>query len=97
MNKNAIKLIDLWQLPRKEVFQSSVVDDKSLEILMRIEQMMQRLAVMGDDEQRSLWIEVLRGAPEEWRDYEEVKENEEVNSYEEYLSYWREMCTAPHS
>ncbi len=91
MNNNAIKLIDLWQLPRKEVFQSSVVDDKSLEILMRIEQVMQRLAVIGDDEQRSLWIEVLRGAPEEWREYEEVKENEEVSSYEEYLSYWQEM------
>lgn len=35
-----------------------VVDDKSLQVLLRIEQTMRQLEAMGDDEQRSLWVEV---------------------------------------
>lgn len=35
-----------------------VVDDKSLMVLLRIEQTMRQLEAMGDDEQRSLWVEV---------------------------------------
>ena len=34
------------------------VDEKSLTVMLRIEQTMRRLEAMGDDEQRSLWIEV---------------------------------------
>jgi len=35
-----------------------VVDDASLEVMLRIEKTMQRLEVMGDDELRWLWIEL---------------------------------------
>ncbi len=35
-----------------------VVDDAALEVMLRIEKTMQRLEVMGDDEQRWLWIEL---------------------------------------
>ena len=35
-----------------------VVDDKSIQVLLRIEQTMRQLEIMGDDEQRSLWVEV---------------------------------------
>ena len=34
------------------------VDEKSLTVMLRIEQTMHQLEAMGDDEQRSLWIEV---------------------------------------
>ena len=33
-----------------------VADDASLEIMLRIEKIMQRLQVMGDDDRRYLWI-----------------------------------------
>ena len=36
----------------------NVVDDASLEVMLRIEKEMHRLKVMGDDERRSLWIEI---------------------------------------
>ncbi|MBP5423193.1 MAG: hypothetical protein J6Y78_12205, partial [Paludibacteraceae bacterium] len=35
-----------------------VIDDASLEVMLRIEKTMQRLEVMGDDECRRLWIEL---------------------------------------
>ena len=35
-----------------------VVDDKSLEVMLRIEKTMQRLEVMGSDDRRWLWIEL---------------------------------------
>ena len=35
-----------------------IVDENSLTVMLRIEQTMRRLEAMGDDEQRSLWIEV---------------------------------------
>lgn len=35
-----------------------VLDDGALEVMLRIEKIMQRLEVMGDDDQRRLWIEI---------------------------------------
>lgn len=34
----------------------NVVDDASLEVMLRIEKEMHRLKVMGDDERRTLWL-----------------------------------------
>lgn len=36
----------------------NVVDDASLEVMLRIEKEMQRLKVMGSDERRTLWLEI---------------------------------------
>lgn len=36
----------------------NVVDDASLEVMLRIEKEMHRLKVMGDDERRTLWLEI---------------------------------------
>ena len=56
-----LKYYDLWSvlcLDHRNNLNGVVVDDTSLEIMLHIEKTMQRLEVMGDDEQRILWIEI---------------------------------------
>lgn len=51
----------------------TVVDDASLEVMLRIEKTMSRLDVMGDDERRELWIELK--APRKCDREEDADEN----------------------
>lgn len=45
----------------------NIVDNASLEVMLRIEKEMQRLKVMGSDERRSLWLEIhLPGRGYHW-------------------------------
>ena len=60
-----------------------VVDDAALEVMLRIEKTMQRLEVMGDDEQRWLWVEMK--APVKRYRMEEADENG---------NYWYQVFTA---
>lgn len=47
----------------------NVVDDASLEVMLRIEKEMQRLKVMGSDERRTLWLEIhLPGRGYQWEE-----------------------------
>lgn len=56
---------DIERLPECRGLEHLFVDDKSLEVMLRIETTMQRLAVMDNDEQRMLWFEV-QGRRLEW-------------------------------
>ena len=50
---------ELWPLFDLDgALNGNVVDDASLEVMLRIEKEMHRLKVMGDDERRSLWLEI---------------------------------------
>ena len=50
---------ELWPLlVHDRALNGNVVDDASLEVMLRIENEMRRLKVMGDDERRSLWLEI---------------------------------------
>ena len=49
---------NLMYLTHEHHLNGVVVDDAALEVMLRIEKTMQRLEVMGDDEQRWLWIEL---------------------------------------
>ena len=52
-----MQLNDLWgivALPHE--WNGYAVDEKSAEVIVRIKQSISRLAVMGDDERRSLWL-----------------------------------------
>ncbi len=50
---------ELWPLfGLDRALNGNVVDDASLEVMLRIEKEMHRLRGMGDDERRSLWIEI---------------------------------------
>ncbi len=50
---------ELWPLfGLDRALNGNVVNDASLEVMLRIENEMRRLKVMGDDERRSLWLEI---------------------------------------
>lgn len=50
---------ELWPLLSLDrALNGNVVDDASLEVMLRIENEMHRLKVMGDDARRSLWLEI---------------------------------------
>lgn len=50
---------ELWPLlDLDRALNGNVVNDASLEVMLRIENEMRRLKVMGDDERRSLWLEI---------------------------------------
>ncbi|MCQ2336306.1 MAG: hypothetical protein MJ010_03890 [Paludibacteraceae bacterium] len=59
-----------------------VVDDASLEVMLRIEKTLNRLEIMGDDDKRYLWIEI-KAPSKKYRD-EEVDEND---------NYWYVLLT----
>jgi hypothetical protein len=80
-----LKYNDLWRvmcLDHRNNLNGVVVDDASLEIMLHIEKTMQRLEVMGDDEQRVLWIEIKAPA----KKYRE--EDSDANG-----NYWYQLCT----
>ena len=65
-----------------------VVGGDLLERLVGIQRQFERLAVMGDDEYRGFYIEVLRPTPEEWGDAEELIALGEYDSREAFLADW---------
>lgn len=65
-----------------------VVGGCLLERLVGIQRQFERLAVMGDDEYRGFYIEVLRPTPEEWGDAEELIASGEYDSREAFLADW---------
>ena len=47
----------MW-LDHHNSLNGTVVDDASLDVMLRIEKTMSRLDVVGDDDRRQLWIEL---------------------------------------
>jgi hypothetical protein len=74
---------DLMKLGHRFHFNGVVVDDDALEVMLRIEKTMQRLEVMGDDEQRWLWIEMKVPAKRYRFEIADANGN-----------YWYHVCTA---
>lgn len=62
-----------------------VVDNDTLEMLVKLQEQFARLEEMGDDEYRGFYIEFPRPTPEEWGDCEASIADEEYESKEEYL------------
>ena len=76
-------LAELMALAHGHSWNGVVVDDAALEVMLRIEKTMQRLEVMGDDEQRWLWVKIK--APAKRYRWEVADENG---------NYWYQVCTA---
>ena len=87
MNKPQIirytDLGDLMHLTHEHHLNGVVVDDAALEVMLRIEKTMQRLEVMGNDNQRWLWIELK--APGKRNRMEDADANG---------NYWYQVLTA---
>ena len=81
-----LRYSDLWDimcLEHRNHLNGVVVDDAALEVMLCIEKTMQRLEVMGDDEQRWLWVEMK--APAKRYRMEEADKNG---------NYWYQVYTA---
>ena len=66
-----------------------VVDNDTLEMLVKLQEQFARLEEMGDDEYRGFYIELPRPTPEEWGDCEASIVDGEYESKEEYLRDWK--------
>lgn len=68
----------------------AVFNQDTEEIIERIFELVRNVAPCSERGQRELWLKAERGTPEDFDDYEQLKEDEVVNSYEEYLALWKE-------
>lgn len=89
MNKKQLYQPLMRQLAKSGHNNRYVVDGSSRELLLRIKELFDVFAPIGDDYRHGLWIEVPRGKPSDWASFKEVKDwGEEVNTRKEYLQYW---------
>ena len=66
-----------------------VVNGNSRELILKIKNLLDVFAPIGDDLKHGLWIEVPHGKPSDWATFKEVKEwGDEVNTRKEYLELW---------
>ncbi len=77
-------LAQLWQYSSWDLFDGSIADDASLEVMLRIEKAMQRLKVMGDDNRRCVWIRLK--APH--------RKADRYGDADEKDYYWAQLLTA---
>ena len=75
-------LARLWAYGSRDL-NGKIADDKSLEVMLRIEKTMQRLEVMGDDDRRYLWIR-LKAPDKRYR-----RRDADQQGY-----YWAQVLTA---
>lgn len=90
MNKEHLYQPLMRRLPNHGHDNHFIVDGYSQELLLRIRDLMDVFAPIGDDHRHGLWIEVPRGKPSDWATFKEVKEwEEDVKTRKDYLEYWR--------
>lgn len=80
---------DLDALLRKAQAQPVVIDEVVKEKLRHLLEILNVLAICGEDECRELWLEADRGTIEDWGDYEESLSDNEVSNREEFEGLWR--------
>ena len=68
--ENPLLISEFNQLPACRNLEISIVDDKSLDVIMRIKKLLSIFEPMGIDELRYVYIEVVRGTIEDWCTYE---------------------------
>lgn len=65
-----------------------VVENDTLEMLVKLQKQFARLEEMGNDEYRGFYIELPRPTPEEWGDCEASIADGEYDSVEEFIRDW---------
>ena len=79
---------EISRLPESDCFDHTVVDEKSCEVMYRIEALLGKLAPMGMDNMRRLWIETVRGDINDWKTYETWAEDEAEPTEEKWHEDW---------
>lgn len=64
--RNPLLIPELNQPMEECRFRTYILDDRSLSVLLRIEQMLQSISPMGSDECRFLYIEAIKGTFQQW-------------------------------
>ena len=72
--ENPLLISEVNQLPASSNLEVTIVDDKSLVVIERIEKLLSAFEPMGFDELRYVYIEAVRGKIEEWCTYEEYRQ-----------------------
>ncbi|MCL4418450.1 MAG: hypothetical protein M1365_17485, partial [Actinobacteria bacterium] len=65
-----------------------VKDKKCVGKLSEVINQIRMLEVQGEDDLRSIWIDVSRGKISDFGQYEEYFEEESVSNYEEFVELW---------
>ena len=87
--ENPSFISEFSQLPVSHNLEITIVDDKSLEVILRIEKLLSVFEPMGVDELRYVYIEAVRGRIEDWCTYEEYrkKTGERMKSWKKEWRY----------
>ena len=87
--ENPLLISEVNQLPASRNLEVTIVDDKSLEVIERIEKLLSSFEPMGFDELRYVYIEAVRGTIEDWCTYEEYrkKTGERMKSWKKEWRY----------
>ena len=64
--------------------------DRAEEIAWELHKVLSVFEPCGDDDNRSIWLEVPRGKITDWMTYDDAKEYEDVTTREEYERTWKE-------
>ena len=64
--------------------------DRAEEIAWELHRLLSVFEPSGDDDNRSVWLEIPRGEITDWMTYDEAEEYEDVTSMEEYERTWKE-------
>lgn len=71
--KNPLLISEFSHLPTSSNLEIAIVDDKSLEVIIRIEKLLSVFEPMGFDELRYVYIEAIKGNIEDWCSYDEYR------------------------
>lgn len=93
--RHPLHLSDFRGLPGGGNDSLFLLDRPGAELLYDIQEHLRRLAPMGPDGRRSIWVEALRGDPDEWEDYDRLRSLGEVSDPEDYLALWKTECPDP--
>ena len=66
-----------------------LLEGESLDIAWKIHKELQVFEPCGDDDNRTIWLEVPRGDISDWMPYEEAVSYEDVHDEEEYVAAWK--------
>ena len=64
--ENPLLISEFSRLPVSHNLEITIVDDKSLEVILRIEKLLSVFEPMGVDELRYVYIEAVRGRIDDW-------------------------------
>ena len=89
--RNAMKKYiqpNMYRLLRNGSRDEYRLTDRAEEIAWELHKVLSVFDPCGDDDNRSIWLEVPRGEISDWMTYEEALEYEDVTTREEYELAW---------